>query len=183
MKRSGAWLLITMVTISITAVAAFGQSVHLKPPNRNPTFTDEGLSLSVSGELAGLGNGDVLVILSASADVAATCTNPGSGGTQPAGQNPAPITVTGTEAIPAGEIKNGNTPFDVETVAPAATIAGAPGCPNPNWIETIEDLAFTSATITVEQPPGTRVLTVTCTFSSPTTDGTVPASNVSCTSS
>lgn len=44
-------------------------------------------------------------------------------------------------------------------------------------------MAFTSATITVEQPPGTTVLTVTCTFASPTTDGAVSARDVSCTSS
>src|SRR2546428_1931087 len=41
----------------------------------------------------------------------------------------------------------------------------------------------TSATITVDQPVGTLVLTVACTFSSPTTNGAVAAGIVSCTSS
>jgi hypothetical protein len=171
----------TTVTISITALVAFAASVHLKPPNRNPTFTDNGLTLEASGELAGLGNGDVLVILSATANVTATCTNP-SGANQPPGQNPAPITVTGAEPIPESEIKNGTTPFDVETDEPVTPIPGAPDCPNPNWTENIEDLAFTSATITVQQPPGTTVLTVSCTFSEPTDDGPVPNANVSCVS-
>ena len=116
--------------------------------------------------------------MAATADVTATCSN--QGGNQAPGQNPAPITVSGSQAIPEEEIKNGNTPFNVTTVAPARIIPGAPDCPNPNWTEEITDLSFTSATITVEQPPGTLVLTVTCTFGSPTSNGAVPGSNVSC---
>jgi hypothetical protein len=163
----------------LIGTAAYAASVHLKPPHTNPTFVDQGLYLEVVGNLAGLGEGDVLISLTAQADVTSTCTN--QGGNQAPGQNPAPLTVTGAEPIPAGEIKNGNVSFDVKTVAPAATIAGAPGCPNSNWTETIEDLAFTSATIVVEQPVGTTVLTIVCTFSEPTTNSGVPDANVTCT--
>jgi hypothetical protein len=63
-----------------------------------------------------------------------------------------------------------------------ASRPGAPDCPNPKWTEAIEDLAFTSATIVVEQPAGTAVLTVTCSFAVPTEDGAVPTSDVLCTS-
>ena len=168
--------------LTLAAGPALASSVHLKGGrNAEPNFSDGGLTLAATGELAGLGNGDVLVTLTARADVTATCTN--QGGNQAPGQNPAPITVTGSQAIPAAEIKNGNTPFSVVTVAPNPVIAGAPDCPNTNWTELIEDLAFTSATITVQQPPGTLVLTVTCAFSSPTANGPVPGSNVSCTQS
>jgi hypothetical protein len=167
--------------VAVSPAAA--SSVHLKGgANAEPTFTDNILQLNAAGNLAGLGNGDVLVTMTATADVTATCTNP-AGANQPPGQNPAPITVTGSEAIPASEIKNGNTPFSVTTEAPVTPIPGAPDCPNPQWTESITDLAFTSATITVEQPPGTLVLTVTCTFSAPTANGGVPAGNVSCTQS
>jgi len=157
-------------------------SVHLKGgANAATPFIDNGLTLSTSGALSGLGNGDVLVTLSAQANVSSTCTN--QGGNQAPGQNPAPTTVTGSVAIPASEIKNGTTTFSVVTTAPTTPIPGAPGCPNPNWTESINELAFTSATITVEQPAGTVVLTISCTFSAPTSNGAVPKQNVSCSSS
>jgi hypothetical protein len=162
------------------ATVGYAASVHLKPPNRNPTFVDKGLTLQVVGSLAGLGEGDVSITLSATADVTATCTNPGSGGTQPAGQNPSPITVTGAEAFPEDRIENGNLSFTVETIAPLSPISGAPGCPNANWIEAIANLSFTSATITVEQPAGTTVYTASCKFSPATSNGPVPANTVTC---
>ena len=173
-----------LVMVLLAASPALASSVHLKGGSHaKPAFFDGGLTLSASGELSGLGFGDVLVKLAAVGNPTATCTNPGSDTHQPAGHNPAPITVTGSEPIPASEIKNGNTPFGVVTQSPVTPVPRSPECPNTNWIEDITDMAFTSAIITVEQPPGTVVLTVSCTFSSPTSDGAVPGSQVSCTSS
>ncbi|HZM77987.1 MAG TPA: hypothetical protein VFC19_19890 [Candidatus Limnocylindrales bacterium] len=178
-------LLSTILTASVMAFAAgpaLAQNVHLKGGAKaEPSFVDNILTLSASGALAGLGNGDVLITLSATGNPTATCANKGQN--QPPGQNPAEVEVRGSQSIPEGEIDNGNVPFSVTTEAPVSPIPGAPDCPNPNWTETITDVAFTSARITVEQPPGTVVLTVTCTFSSPTQNGTVPASNVTCSSS
>ena len=182
-KRISAILLTLLLVFVLSVSAVFAASVHLKGgKNAKPSFTDGGLTLNASGALAGLGNADVLVTLEATADVTSSCINPGTGEHRPPGQNPAPITVTGSQAIPAEEIKNGTTPFNVTTFPPDPIIAGAPDCPNSNWTETIDDLAFTSATITVEQPAGTVVLTVMCTFSPPTSDGPVPSANVTCTS-
>jgi hypothetical protein len=163
---------------------AYAQSVHLKGGrNAEPAFVDNGLTLSASGALAGLGNADVLITITATADPVATCQNPGTGEHLPPGQNPAPVQVTGSVSIPAEEIKNGNTPFFVVTDPPVTPVPGAPDCPNPRWTEEIVDMRFTAATITVEQPAGTLVLTVTCTISPPSTDGPIPGSNVTCTSS
>jgi len=166
----------------LAASVAEASSVHLKGgANAKPSFNDGGLFLSSSGSLSGLGNADVQVSLSATGNVISTCTN--NGGNAAPGQNPAPITLTGTQVIPASEIKNGTTPFSVRTESAPSTIAGAPDCPNPTWTESIDDVAFTSATITIEQPIGTVVLTVFCTFSPPTSDGSVANGTVSCTSS
>ena len=81
------------------------------------------------------------------ADVASTCTT--QGGDQAPRQNSAPTTATGSVAIPESEITNGNTPSSVTPIAPTTPIPGAPGCPNLNRTESIDALAFTSATITV----------------------------------
>jgi hypothetical protein len=184
MLRHVRYPLLVLLILGLTASVAVGASVHLKGgANAEPTFTDNGLTLSTAGALAGLGNEDVLVTLTAQGSPTATCTNPGSDTHQPPGQNPAEVTLTGTVSIPKEEIKNGNTPFAVTTQGPVTPIPGAPDCPNPNWTEDITDVAFTSATITVEQPAGTLVLTVSCTVGSPTSDGAVSANSVACVSS
>ena len=177
------WRATTTVGFVLAAtMTTFGASVHLKGgANSEPNFVDQGLTLNAAASLAGLGNEDVLVTLSATAAATSTCTN--QGGNQAPGQNPAEVTVSGSQSIPASEIKNGQTPFNVTTVAPVTPIPGAPGCPNPNWRQDITDLSFTTGTITVEQPAGTVVLTVSCTFSNATTNGAVPGGEVTCTSS
>ncbi len=182
MRRLGLSIVSVMLAIGITAPVVFAGNIHLKPPNSKPSFTDNGLTLTASATLAGLGNQDLSITLTATANVTATCTNP-AGQTQPPGQNPAPITVASPPLnVAASAIKNGNLTFTTNpTTSPTTPIPGAPGCPNPNWTEAISDLAFTSARITVTQ--GTATFVVNCTFSPPTSNGPVPASSVSCTTS
>ena len=189
MRRSIIAVLVPLM-IGIMSTGALAASPHLK--GRSPvSFTDNGQTLTANVSYAGLGNFDSLQVLTATGNVTSTCTNP-AGATQPPGQNPAPITTTGATPVDADDIKNGNVTIATTTGAPTSPIPGAPDCPNPRWTEAITGVAFTSATIRLFQDQTantngefgrweTLVLTVSCTFGSPTSDGAVPSSNFTCT--
>ena len=58
MRRFGIALLSALIMVFLTTMLVFASSVHLKGPL---TFTDNGLTLTASGALAGLGNTNLQV--------------------------------------------------------------------------------------------------------------------------
>src|SRR5919112_3046114 len=139
LRKFGIIAVLSMLVMALAAVPALAAPHFL----RGPVFTDEGTQLRATGTLAGLGNEDVTVTLSATGTGTVTCTNP-AGNVAP-GQT-FTTTVTGTQS--GIEVKNGRANFDVTTLAPTAP---AGSCPNPKWRATVTDVTFTSATITATQ--------------------------------
>ena len=161
-RRAATLVVLCLSVMGLTAQSAWAANVHFK--KGSPVFTDKGLFLNATGSLTGLGNGDVVVGLTATGQPTATCTNP-AGQTQPAGQNPVEVTLGGVEALPAADIKNGNLSFNVNTAGPATPVPGAPDCPNSHWREDFSDVIFAghSATITVYQPCTDTTIPIDCT--------------------
>jgi hypothetical protein len=110
-----------------------------------PTFTDLGTTLNVTGNVSGLGNGDLTAQITATGVADVTCTNP-AGNVAP-GQR-TNVTTSGTQS--GIEVKNGRATFDVTTAEPGP-LDPAVVCPNRKWTATITDVHFTSATLTLIQ--------------------------------
>lgn len=135
-----------LLAFGLVAPSALGANVHFK---EGPTFTDNGVTLTADGALAGLGNKDVTISLTAKGVATSiTCTN--KGGNEAPGQNKPKVTTVGETSVPKTEVKNGNVSFSVTTVSPFVDAKTA-GCPNNNWTATVNDVEFSEATITVVQ--------------------------------
>jgi hypothetical protein len=140
-------LLSALAVLAMTATAALAANAHFK--KGSPVFSADksALTLSASGTITGLGNGDIVVKLDGSGTANLLCTNPGGSSKVP-GQNPN-FSASGSAAVPASAVKNGNASFAVTTNPPASPVAGAPDCPNAGWTETITSITWTSARIRV----------------------------------
>lgn len=150
MRRS----LIAIIAIAFATILvapASAASPHFKQ-HRDPVFTDQGLVLNATGALAGLGEGDLTVVLTATGVASVECTN--HGGNVAPGQDTA-VTTTGT--VSGIEVKNGNASFSVTTSPP---VVSNDLCPNPLWFAAAVDVVFSSVTLDFYQA-GVLVLSAT----------------------
>lgn len=157
-------MLLAITALGGLAVTAIASGVHFQ--KGSPTFTADhnNLTLNASGQIAGLGGG-AIVNITATGNPTTTCTN--QGGNQAPGQNPGSITITGTAPVSDSGGKNGSRPFTVTTQPPSQPSSGkAGGCPNDSWTASIDDICFTSATLSFQQldKKGNLVTVLTQTF-------------------
>ena len=148
--------LLTTGALAVTAMA-FGttQAIAANPHFiGSPTVTDNGSSLTLSGSVAGLGNEDVLVVVTATGTVDIECTNP-AGNVAP-GQRKI-VDLTGSTIIE--DPKNGRIWFSVTTAEPETDGAflnvngrWVKVCPNRQWTAAVTDVTFTQATVEIYQP-------------------------------
>lgn len=167
MRRTG--LTVAVLTALVCAiVTSVAGAAHFTKKGA-PTCIDTGTTLVCSGELAGLGNEDLVVDLTSDALATFQCGSPGNGNTAP-GANKVPFEAGGSQTISGGSIKNGRAAFSVTapTEPPTATPEEA-GCPNPNWqaIRTL-DIDFADVRLVIEQ--GGETLYV-CTYAGEVPEG------------
>lgn len=132
-------LIFSLLLISFLSISSvFAQNTHFIG---SPSISDNGTTLTYCAKLAGLGNNQsVTVILSASATVTTTCTNPG-GNVAPGQTKTVSVSASGTFTSD----KNGTVTFCLTTLTPE------PGsCPNGMWSGTVTDVSFTNTRILVD---------------------------------
>lgn len=163
--------------------AAQAASPHFKKggtPVCTVIYSDGGRTATTvcKATLAGLGNEDLLAIVTVAGTAVYECQN--QGGNVAPGQNkvlvgPAPTPTS----IDKDDIKNGTLRLTTNpsVLSAPATVSGtAAGCPNPNWTGINPVLTVTSITLVIEQPPGEEIFT--CTASDP--DGLTSPVALSC---
>jgi hypothetical protein len=142
MKQRTLTVFATMLAFMLVATAAFAQNPHFV---RGPVATDQGTTLNVTGSIAGLGgaDGDAIVTVVAQGTAIFDCENPG--GNIAPGQRK-DVTLEGSDVVTPS--RSGRVNFDVTTSEPSLANAD---CPNPKWTPILQDVEFTSYTVTVTQ--------------------------------
>ena len=116
-------------------------------------------TVTCTGTIAGLGNQNISVLVSATGTASVECTNPG--GNVAPGQD---TTINASGQQTNIEVKNGKATFSV-TTSPPPNPSGGSACPNASWTADIVSVNFTSVTVSVFQPSGSGNLVLQRTFS------------------
>jgi hypothetical protein len=133
-----------LATVLFTSSALAGGSVKLS----GATFYLG--SLIAEGTLTGLGNSETTrVVLDASGPADITCTNPGKNAVP--GHSSPRLSASGKQDLGGinGLIKNGKSPFNVETDDPITVDWKAGGCPNSSWTAYVDFIYWEQATLSV----------------------------------
>ena len=164
-------LLILLAPLLVLGLATSALAApHFVGKNAQPVCTVSitgGTSSTVcKGELAGLGNEDLLIDTQVEGFAIYQCQN--RGGHRPPGQNKVLVgPITEPTTIDSAAIKNGRVQFVTNPAvlsAPATVTSAEAGCPNPNYTGVNPTLTVTSVTTTISQ--GGAVL-FTCRASDP----------------
>ena len=130
-----------------TATPASAQSGHFITGGGNAAeCTDTGTTVECTGKVSGLGGTTFSITISAPGIASVECTNPG--GNVAPGQDTA-VNVAGTTG-PLPTPRNGSFNFSIETDDPEP-LPATPTCPNNKWTPNVDDVSFTSATLTLRE--------------------------------
>jgi|SRR5215217_4449507 len=140
-------VLSAVLVLSVAAIASAAVRFHA-----GPTCTDNGLTLTCTGNVSGLGQEQLTVDITSTATATVECTNP-AGNVAPGQTFTTNVGGTGTFDVD----KNGRATFSVTTEEP---IAPADSCPNPQWSAAVTDVTFGDVTIVGTQG-GVEVFNVT----------------------
>ena len=161
----GVLFMVGAFAASTSVAAAAPHFTHGGEPVCTIVITGGEADVTCPTELAGLGEGDLLVETTVAGFAVYTCEN--QGGNQAPGQNRVLEGPTTTPVlIPGASVKNGRAAFTAlgELNAAPTVSAAAAGCPNPNWTGVNPQLTVTSITENISQA---GVLLFTCTASNP----------------
>ena len=131
------------VLLALTSAVCLAAAVHFVV---GPTTLDAGTQLVVSGKLAGLGEGDVTILVTADGLATVECTNP-AGNVAP-GQDTA-VSAAGLQVYPSP--KNGTLTFSISTLAPSIAASACVANSGKQWSAAALDVAFSGGLITVLQ--------------------------------
>jgi hypothetical protein len=170
--RNSVRLLVALI-VSVTAPVLFAAQPHYKnggTPSCSPaTSSVTGTTYTGSctaGSAAGLGNGDIAIVITVTGSAGTFCHNKGNPDNIVRGQNPAIGTSVTPINIPSPNDKNGTVaipPIGPFTLALNAPSPEAAGCPGSNWTVTLGTASF-SGLYSFQQPLGTQIDSLSFTF-------------------